>query len=178
MNQYGQMAMRHWQTNAPERFAAIADPDAFFTDLGEQAEEQISDLQTQLAGPDPSNEEYLAKVGRLTAAKSQAEEAVLSDLVWISSETSTEEAFEQWAASTSTRQRILNWVDQWQDADDQEQTEQLETAEQLAEELGLPATLIEEARVASSPASVLRAHEETLTAALRREWDKQGRPAA
>lgn len=85
MNKYGKLAMNHWAKTDPGRFAAIEDPQTFFRDLGEQAETQIQDLAQQLAGPDQPGEEYLQKVGRLNMARLQAEEKVLSELVWISS---------------------------------------------------------------------------------------------
>ena len=52
--------------------------EAFFTELGEQAAVEIEELQMQLAGPDPVGEGYLEKVGRLNAARMQAEEKVLT----------------------------------------------------------------------------------------------------
>ena len=83
MNKYGHMAMRHWQKHLPDRFGAIPESDRtrFFTDLGEQAASQISELQIQLAGPDPDGEGYLEKVGRLNAVRQQAEEIVLPELI-------------------------------------------------------------------------------------------------
>lgn len=86
MNRYGRMAMEHWREAAPNRFAAIPDPEAFFSTLGLEVESRVQALQSQLAGPDPVGEEYLAKVGRLNAARSQAEEAALAELVWIEPE--------------------------------------------------------------------------------------------
>ena len=52
-----------------------------FGELGERAENQIQQLQDQLAGPDPPNETYLEKVGRLNMARLQAEEVVLPELI-------------------------------------------------------------------------------------------------
>lgn len=83
MNKYGKLAMSHWAKTDPDRYAAIADPQTFFGELGEQAESQIQELAQRLAGPDQPGEEYLQKAGRLNMARLQAEEAVLSELVWI-----------------------------------------------------------------------------------------------
>ena len=52
MNQYGQMARRHWARWLPERFAAIENPEAFFTGLGEQAEQIVLD-EMILLPPEP-----------------------------------------------------------------------------------------------------------------------------
>ena len=83
MNKYGHMAMRHWQKHLPDRFGAIPESDRtrFFTDLGEEAASEIAELHMRLAGPDPEGEGYLEKVGRLNAARQQAEEIVLPELI-------------------------------------------------------------------------------------------------
>ena len=83
MNKYAHMAIRHWQTFLPDRFQAIPESDRtrFFTELGEQAAVEIEELQMQLAGADPVGEGYLEKVGRLNAARMQAEEIVLRELI-------------------------------------------------------------------------------------------------
>ena len=83
MNKYAKLAKEHWARTDPARYAAIEDPEAFFSALGEQAESQIQELAQRLAGPDQPGEEYLQKVGRLNMARLQAEEAVLGELVWI-----------------------------------------------------------------------------------------------
>lgn len=82
MNKYAKLAQRHWQTNAPQRYQAIEDPQTFFQALGAIAQSQIEALAMHLAGPDQPGEAYLEKVGRLNMARLQAEEAVLSELVW------------------------------------------------------------------------------------------------
>src|SRR5260370_39980229 len=79
MNQYGATAGRHGVRWLPERYAAIQDPDSFFSTLGEEVAQQISDLMLELAGDDPSGEDYLGKVGRLNAARNQAEEIGLRE---------------------------------------------------------------------------------------------------
>ncbi|HYB24204.1 MAG TPA: hypothetical protein VED41_10425 [Solirubrobacteraceae bacterium] len=83
MNTYGHIAISHWQTFLPDRLRAIPESDRtrFFTELGEQAAAEIEELQAQLAGPDPKGEGYLEKVGRLNAARMQAEERVLAEMI-------------------------------------------------------------------------------------------------
>ena len=81
MNPYGAQARQHWQTHLPDRFAQIQDSETFFTDLGEQIEQQIQQEATALAGPDPADETYLDKVGRLNTARATAESKVLREML-------------------------------------------------------------------------------------------------
>jgi hypothetical protein len=90
MNQYGEMARRHWARWLPNRFTTIENPEKFFTDLGEQAEEKISALAWNLAGDDPPGEEYLAKVGRLGEARHRAEQMVLNEMILLPPEPEAE----------------------------------------------------------------------------------------
>jgi hypothetical protein len=84
MNKYGRLAMSHWQRVDPARYAEIPEPkETFFQDLGEQAEREIQELEDAIAGSDPPGEEYLAKVGRLNAARQAAQERVLAELILI-----------------------------------------------------------------------------------------------
>ncbi len=50
MNRYGEQARRWWQQLAPSDYAAMQDPEAFFTTLGEQAAAEVADLMVMLAG--------------------------------------------------------------------------------------------------------------------------------
>jgi len=86
MNRYGLMARNHWARWLPSRYAAITNPEKFFTDLGTQVAEQIDQLALQLAGDDQPDEGYLGKAGRLGQARHQAEEIVLADLVLLDPE--------------------------------------------------------------------------------------------
>ena len=81
MNEYGTFAMRTWRMLAPEAFRQIADPETFFRQLGEQAADQVVDLTRQLQGPDLPGETYFGKVGRINAARMQAEEVVRAELL-------------------------------------------------------------------------------------------------
>ena len=80
MNKYGTMLKDQWTQADPEMVAGLEDPEAYFSQLGEQAAEQVADLSLNLAGPDKPGEEYLEKVGRLNMARRQAEEIVLAEL--------------------------------------------------------------------------------------------------
>ncbi|WP_314216584.1 TnpV protein [Pseudarthrobacter equi] len=81
MNKYGRQAQEAWKIASPTKYSQIPNPDEFFTNLGEQAQEQMDELQIKLAGPDPKGEGYLEKVGRLNAARNQAEEIVRYELL-------------------------------------------------------------------------------------------------
>jgi hypothetical protein len=91
MNRYGAMARSHWARWLPLRYARITDPDSFFSALGQETGRQIDELATQLAGDDQPGESYLAKAGRLTAARSQAEEIILPQQVLLAPEPQTSE---------------------------------------------------------------------------------------
>ncbi len=87
MNQYATLACSHWRQNLPSRYAQLSDPETFFTILGEQAVEEIEAMAEALAGPDPAEETYLQKVGRLTEARATAESTVLREMILLESET-------------------------------------------------------------------------------------------
>ena len=89
MNQYGEMARRHWARWLPDRFAAIEKPEAFFTSLGDEAEQRITTLAWELAGDDPPGEGYLDKVGRLGEARHRAEQIVLDEMILLPPEPGT-----------------------------------------------------------------------------------------
>ena len=91
MNRYGLMAQRHWAQWLPQRYATISEPDSYFSTLGQEVAKQIEDLTLELAGDDRPGEEYLAKAGRLTAARSRAEEIVLPERVLLAPEPETSE---------------------------------------------------------------------------------------
>ena len=81
MNKYGKFAQETWKMTAPSQYALIPDPDEWFRKLGEEAMNQVGELQYQIAGPDPEGETYLEKVGRLNASRMQAEEIVLAEML-------------------------------------------------------------------------------------------------
>ncbi len=89
MNQYGEMARRHWARWLPGRFTAIENPEAYFTRLGDEAEQRITALAWELAGDDPADEGYLDKVGRLGEARHRAEQIVLDEMILLPPEPET-----------------------------------------------------------------------------------------
>ncbi|GLI00909.1 hypothetical protein Pa4123_61850 [Phytohabitans aurantiacus] len=81
MNRYGQQAMRHWQDTRPDQMRELADPEAFFTQMGEDLEQAIEDLAAKLAGDPPPQENYLPRVRRLTMARFEAEGQILRGML-------------------------------------------------------------------------------------------------
>jgi hypothetical protein len=73
--------MQYWAQWRPRAYAAISDPGAFFTVLGEEVAWQVEQLADCLAGEDWPGEGYLDKVARLTSARMVAEELILPHLV-------------------------------------------------------------------------------------------------
>jgi hypothetical protein len=47
VNWYGAMAMRVWARWRPRAYAGISDPQAFFTELGEEVAEQVEEQSTR-----------------------------------------------------------------------------------------------------------------------------------
>ena len=107
MNRYGVMARAHWARWLPQQYAAISDPDSFFSTLGQETEQHIDDLAAELAGDDQPGEDYVAKAGRLTAARSQAEEIILPQQILLAPEPETSEDPEETGPSGASGERPL-----------------------------------------------------------------------
>ena len=50
MNQYGRFAEQSWQMLAPARYAALEDPNHFFSTLGQEAQTRVVWLAEQMQG--------------------------------------------------------------------------------------------------------------------------------
>lgn len=81
MNKYGRFAQQAWQELAPNRYAQLADPNQFFSMLGQEAENQMILRWEQLQGPDVAGETTFEKIGRISAAKLQAEEIIRAEML-------------------------------------------------------------------------------------------------
>lgn len=86
MDDYGLRAMTHVREHCPDRFASIHDPVSFFSDLGRQMRDLVTEADDALASapapPDPSTPEgFLDRLGRAKMARLMVEERVFSDLV-------------------------------------------------------------------------------------------------
>lgn len=81
MSDYAAIAKTNWMRLAPSQYEALENPEEFFQNLASHAEDQIDQLQLSLEGQDSPSEDFLAKWGRLNAAKQQAEEIVISEVL-------------------------------------------------------------------------------------------------
>lgn len=94
MNRYGEMALEHWQRWLPERFAEIADPEAFFESLGEEADQEIQDRAEAITQGLDLAQDYLTRAGQLREAQLSAESAVLREMILVEPETLQDPAAE------------------------------------------------------------------------------------
>lgn len=81
MNEYGRQAMNHWQQWFPQEYQQIEDPKAHFAALGEQAADQILQIEDEIVRSGTPSEEYLDEVGRRNMARMTAREIVMSELL-------------------------------------------------------------------------------------------------
>lgn len=160
MNRYGAQARDHWSRVAPIRYAALPNPEEFFEVLGEQVQGQVDDLSQTIAGSDPAGETYLEKVGRLTMAQKQAEEIVLSDLVWIIPELSSSQERDEWEATRPMDSGLATWAVNVQDSPDG--VTSTDEEERTAAEWAVPVIFIQEMLAAASPSQFLTANADTM----------------
>ncbi|MEV4871500.1 hypothetical protein [Streptomyces syringium] len=88
MNQYGRRAQQHWQEFRPGRIAEIDDPEAFFTELGIDVQNEVRRRWTaeRLTGSAVVGESYPQRAGRLQQTRYEAEAEVLRELVLLPAE--------------------------------------------------------------------------------------------
>lgn len=168
MNHYGRTAMEHWSKVAPSRFAALENPEEFFSTLGEEVLSQVDALSVSLQGNDPENEGYLEKVARLNAAKKQAEEIVLSDLVWIPEELSPELAREEWEATRPMDESLVAWA--WNVQDHPENAPSTDELEAMAATWSLTPEFLQQLIDSESPSQFLEQNAETMAASVEARW--------
>jgi hypothetical protein len=90
MNHFGAQALQHWQTYRPTELATIEDPTRYFTDLGNQIEQEIDHRATQAEHREKVHEinDDLTRMGRLGAIRQAATEAVMREMVFLDEEPS------------------------------------------------------------------------------------------
>lgn len=79
MNKYGNLLQQQWTAADPTYVSSQSDPTTHFAQMGERVQDEVQELLPSLEGTDQPGETYLQKVGRLNAARQQAEEIVLSE---------------------------------------------------------------------------------------------------
>lgn len=86
MNDWGRMAMAHWQTHRPVSLAGLTDPEWFFTELGNQAADRYMAVRDGLMeGVSPNNgtigwDDFL---DRAAQADQTAREIVERELIYL-----------------------------------------------------------------------------------------------
>lgn len=81
MNEYGQIAMHHWQTYRRSEYSQIPDPESHFAALGQEAQERAARIEEDVVRSTPTTQDYVASVGHRTQARATAREIVLADLL-------------------------------------------------------------------------------------------------
>ena len=172
MNKYGAQAMRHWKTHAPERFQSLDDPARFFTELGQQAQGQITELARQIEANRPlllaktssSRETYLKDMAHRMTALRIAEEVVMQQLAWVSDPSlPLDEAREEWEQTRPSDENLVTWAERMQDAPDlMPSTVDLE---QKAKDWAVPTWFLEGLVEAEIPRRYLEEHQSLLAEA-------------
>lgn len=114
MNRYGHRAMVHWKTYAKSRYEALEDPQTFFTELGVTAASQIAEMTASMDRDVPQDLPYLERVGRLMANQREAEEIVLTELIYSvpTEPTSLQEEAIMLLGSLPSRERVQELIDE------------------------------------------------------------------
>ncbi|WP_147915224.1 hypothetical protein [Ruania zhangjianzhongii] len=112
MNRYGMMARDHWMKHAPARYAALEDPQTYFTQVGESIAAQVEGAASRLEAELPADLPYLEKAGQLKAIRRQAEEVALTDQVYsVQVETDLTEELEELLAQLPSPSDIPRLID-------------------------------------------------------------------
>lgn len=172
MNKYGAQAMQHWKTNAPQRYQLIENPIRFFTELGLEAQGQITELARQietnrpllLAKTPSSRETYIEDVAHRMTALRIAEEVVMQQLAWVSDPSlPLDEARQEWNQTTPNDENLIVWAERMQDAPDlMPSTVDLE---QKAKDWAVPLWFLEGLVEAEIPRPYLEEHQSLLAEA-------------
>jgi hypothetical protein len=82
-NQYATQAKRRYEESMPSRLEGIpeSERDSFYSTLGEQILELVQRYELDLRGPDPENEDFIARMGRFNMARLQAEELARAEVL-------------------------------------------------------------------------------------------------
>jgi hypothetical protein len=86
MNQYGAMAMKHWEEFLPLSYRGLTDPQAFFTTLGREVEEAIAQREMELRHQILPSDDFLRTARAYWTCHLEAEQQVLREMVYIEPE--------------------------------------------------------------------------------------------
>jgi hypothetical protein len=78
--------MEHWQTQLPERYTALEDPQEFFTQLGEEAADRylaVRDSVLEGLSPNDGTMGWLEFQDRVAQADQTAREMVETELIYL-----------------------------------------------------------------------------------------------
>jgi hypothetical protein len=62
VNHYGLKAKQHLLQHFPDQYGAIEDPEAYFTEIGEEAERQVSSTYLRLSKPELGEKDLAARM--------------------------------------------------------------------------------------------------------------------
>ncbi|MFF7953716.1 hypothetical protein [Streptomyces griseorubiginosus] len=93
MNHYGAQMMRHWQSEQLQEYQEMVDPEAHFSQLGEEIAERVESRARTLAGTTPPQEGYLARLQRLNTARMEAEGEVVREYLLLETTTRSQAEF-------------------------------------------------------------------------------------
>ena len=158
---YAALARKHWEQHAPTRLRALENPEEFFTNLGMEVEQHVSQAALILAGADRTRETYLEKVARLSTARRIAEEVVMAQMVWIvDPELPLDQAREEWEQTRPSDENLISWAERMQDSPDlMPSTVELE---QMAQEWAVPVEFLENLVATEPPREYLRENQAVL----------------
>lgn len=83
VNRYGQLAREHWRSSLPMRYSSIAEPDEFFTALGQTIQHQIADTAQQLLAIARPAADDSQRLDRLREVQQRAEKCVIAELLYL-----------------------------------------------------------------------------------------------
>lgn len=91
MNRYGSLALRYAQTYLPSQVAQLSDPQQHYSDLGDEVAQEVDRLtEEMLPGVGDRTLSAPERIQETRAARKQAEEQVLAEMVLLPPEPGTE----------------------------------------------------------------------------------------
>lgn len=84
MNMHGRHAMETMQNHDPKSFSEIQNPEAYFSTLGTQIEDQIGNVMEDLIPRHTEGQSTLEILGGINMAKMRARELVYQEMIYAS----------------------------------------------------------------------------------------------